>query len=107
MTLDFARRAVLDGHRLRSKHLASKAKGGLIPADTSGPIFLTCVHVDEAVMGLSVHADGDGEGDNPLLCHTQAPGLRARRLCPPGARYIATCANAIERILCYPHATRV
>ena len=25
------------------------------------------VHVDEAVMGLSVHADGDGAGDNPLL----------------------------------------
>ena len=27
----------------------------------------TRVHVDEAIMGLSVHADGDGEGDNPLL----------------------------------------
>ena len=26
-----------------------------------------CVHVDEAVMGLSVHTDGDGAGDNPLL----------------------------------------
>ena len=32
-------------------------------------LIRTCVHVDldEAVMGLSVHADGDGEGDNPLL----------------------------------------
>ena len=29
-------------------------------------LIRTCVHVDEAVMGLSVHADGDGEGDNPL-----------------------------------------
>ena len=26
-----------------------------------------CVHVDEAVMGLSVHTDEDGAGDNPLL----------------------------------------
>ena len=26
-----------------------------------------CVHVDEAVMGLSVRTDGDGEGENPLL----------------------------------------
>ena len=26
-----------------------------------------CVHVDEAVMGLSVHTDEDGGGDNPLL----------------------------------------
>ena len=26
-----------------------------------------CVQVDEAVMGLSVHTDGDGAGDNPLL----------------------------------------
>ena len=25
------------------------------------------VHVDEAVMGLSVHTDEDGGGDNPLL----------------------------------------
>ena len=30
-------------------------------------LIRTCVHVDEAVMGLSVHADGDGEGDTPLL----------------------------------------
>ena len=30
-------------------------------------LIRTCVHVDEAVMGLSVHADGDGEGENPLL----------------------------------------
>ena len=34
-------------------------------------LIRTCVHVDEAVMGLSVHADGDGEGDNPLLLHYQ------------------------------------
>ena len=27
----------------------------------------TGVHVDEAVMGLSVHTDEDGGGDNPLL----------------------------------------
>ena len=27
-----------------------------------------CVHVDEAVMGLSVHTDEDGGGANPLLC---------------------------------------
>ena len=34
-------------------------------------LIRTCVHVDEAVMGLSVHADGDGEGENPLLkCNT-------------------------------------
>ena len=26
-----------------------------------------CVYVDEAVMGLSVHTDEDGAGDNPLL----------------------------------------
>ena len=32
--------------------------------------FWTGVHVDEAVMGLSVHADGDGEGDNPLLLYS-------------------------------------
>ena len=31
-------------------------------------LIRTCVHVDEAVMGLSVHTDGDGAGDNPLLC---------------------------------------
>ena len=30
-------------------------------------LIRTCVHVDEAVMGLSVHTDGDGEGENPLL----------------------------------------
>ena len=30
-------------------------------------LIRTCVHVDEAVMGLSVHTDGDGGGDNPLL----------------------------------------
>ena len=29
-------------------------------------LIRTCVHVDEAVMGLSVHTDGDGAGDNPL-----------------------------------------
>ena len=27
----------------------------------------TRVHVDEAIMGLSVHTDGDGAGDDPLL----------------------------------------
>ena len=30
-------------------------------------LIRTCVHVDEAVMGLSVHTDGDGEGEKPLL----------------------------------------
>ena len=25
------------------------------------------LHVDEAVMGLSVHTNGDGAGENPLL----------------------------------------
>ena len=30
-------------------------------------LIWTGVHVDEAVMGLSVHTDGDGEGENPLL----------------------------------------
>ena len=35
-------------------------------------LIRTCVHVDEAVMGLSVHTDGDGEGDNPLL-HRMTP----------------------------------
>ncbi len=30
-------------------------------------LIRTCVHVDEAVMGLSVHTDEDGAGDNPLL----------------------------------------
>ena len=34
-------------------------------------LIRTCVHVDEAVMGLSVHADGDGEGDNPLLLYNK------------------------------------
>ena len=38
-------------------------------------LIRTCVHVDEAVMGLSVHADGDGEGDNPLLSPAHAAGL--------------------------------
>ena len=32
-------------------------------------LIWTGVHVDEAVMGLSVHTDEDGGGDNPLL-HT-------------------------------------
>ena len=26
-------------------------------------LIRTCVHMDEAVMGLSVHTDGDGEGE--------------------------------------------
>ena len=30
-------------------------------------LIWTGVHVDEAVMGLSVHTDEDGGGDNPLL----------------------------------------
>ena len=30
-------------------------------------LIWTGVHVDEAVMGLSVHTDRDGGGDNPLL----------------------------------------
>ena len=30
-------------------------------------LIWTGVHVDEAVMGLSVHTDKDGGGDNPLL----------------------------------------
>ena len=30
-------------------------------------LIRTGVHVDEAVMGLSVHTDKDGGGDNPLL----------------------------------------
>ena len=30
-------------------------------------LIRTGVHVDEAVMGLSVHTNGDGAGDNPLL----------------------------------------
>ena len=30
-------------------------------------LIRTGVHVDEAVMGLSVHTDEDGGGDNPLL----------------------------------------
>ena len=38
-------------------------------------LIWTGVHVDEAVMGLSVHTDEDGGGDNPLLiccqCHCQ------------------------------------
>ena len=30
-------------------------------------LIWTGVHVDEAVMGLSVHTDEDGGGENPLL----------------------------------------
>ena len=30
-------------------------------------LIRTGVHVDEAVMGLSVHTNGDGAGENPLL----------------------------------------
>ena len=50
-------------------------------------LIRTCVHVDEAVMGLSVHTDGDGEGENPLLL-TPFDGFgprhvrRSRRLRP-------------------------
>ena len=47
-------------------------------------LIRTCVHVDEAVMGLSVHADGDGEGENPLL-----QGARSRRLASTGFVYAA------------------
>ena len=36
----------------------------------------TCVYVDEAVMGLSVHTDGDGEGENPLLSTRTTIGHR-------------------------------
>ena len=32
-------------------------------------LIRTGVHVDEAVMGLSVHTNGDGAGENPLLVH--------------------------------------
>ena len=42
-----------------------------------------CVHVDEAVMGLSVHTDEDGGGDNPLLTslsHLCSPDSRPRSL---------------------------
>ena len=43
-------------------------------------LIRTCVHVDEAVMGLSVHADGDGEGENPLLSnlHQETAGTPLR-----------------------------
>ena len=34
-------------------------------------LIRTGVHVDEAVMGLSVHTDEDGGGDNPLLLSLQ------------------------------------
>ena len=64
------------------------AQGACDGAGTTGPDYVssgdligmgpdsaqhirTCVHVDEAVMGLSVHADGDGEGDNPLLLYNK------------------------------------
>ena len=36
-------------------------------------LIRTGVHVDEAVMGLSVHTDGDGEGENPLLQYERCP----------------------------------
>ena len=36
-------------------------------------LIRTGVHVDEAVMGLSVHTDEDGGGDNPLLDDSAPP----------------------------------
>ena len=33
-------------------------------------LIRTGVHVDEAVMGLSVHTNGDGAGEKPLLHYT-------------------------------------
>ena len=47
-------------------------------------LIRTCVHVDEAVMGLSVHTDGDGEGENPLLQLTHViVTTECGRLSPP------------------------
>ena len=50
---------------LRRKRSAALTPEAATITGTSA--FRTGVHVDEAVMGLSVHADGDGEGENPLL----------------------------------------
>ena len=44
-------------------------------------LIWTGVHVDEAVMGLSVHTDEDGGGDNPLLINAsliEAPDRNTR-----------------------------
>ena len=40
-------------------------------------LIRTGVHVDEAVMGLSVHTDKDGGGDNPLLVARWTAGQAA------------------------------
>ena len=50
-------------------------------------LIRTCVHVDEAVMGLSVHTDGDGEGENPLLQATV-----------PKAKHLRHVASSAERV---------
>ncbi len=39
-------------------------------------LIRTGVHVDEAVMGLSVHTNGDGAGENPLLQYISLIGNR-------------------------------
>ena len=38
-------------------------------------LIWTGVHMDEAIMGLSVHTDEDGGGDNPLLVAIATPRL--------------------------------
>ena len=43
-------------------------------------LIWTGVHVDEAVMGLSVHTDKDGGGDNPLLRHSSMDSFGVRSL---------------------------
>ena len=65
-------RELQNANRQRPKRKAKgKAKGW--PANPKlvrhlkSTLIRTGVHVDEAVMGLSVHANGDGAGDNPLL----------------------------------------
>ena len=63
-------------------------------------LIRTGVHVDEAVMGLSVHTDEDGGGDNPLLQVDEAvmgPQYRytrteTERATTPYYRYTAVCA---------------
>ena len=45
-----------------------------------------CVHVDEAVMGLSVHTNGDGAGENPLLdCNYREAAPAAPLVATPAA----------------------
>ena len=61
-------------------------------------LIRTCVHVDEAVMGLSVHADGDGEGDNPLL-RVKPKGyvtLACSFACCPYCAFVKARASARE-----------